>query len=122
MFEYENEYFKVLETSSDFQITSKVSGIKVGMGDMVDSYYREYKSLSVGTKAFYVFLKKDLMKHPNIFIEAYFPDDFEILDLQEELNFLRAEFAESEDAFNRSQEIEGRLQQLLSERMPTCQI
>ncbi len=77
-FVYENLKFKVVETSSDFQIESKKTGRVAGMGDMVDAYStNEGGQVVVGTEEFYQKLQDDLTRNQNDFMEAYFPEEIE---------------------------------------------
>ena len=119
MFEYENDHFKVYETFCDFRIMSKVSGKSASMGDMVGVYDYEdgntVTDIMVGTPQFYSLLLEDLKRHgANFWMEVYFPEDYAVIDLRDELSFLRDD-TQTEDTVNRILELEDQLHELVSE-------
>jgi hypothetical protein len=92
MFYFENENFKVTETFSGFEIESKISGIVAGLGDMVDVYLFNGNPVHVGTEKFNEMFRCDLVRNSADYINAFFPIDVEITDMQEELAMLLRDF------------------------------
>jgi len=81
MFAFENDQFEVYETSCDFQIRSKATGTNKGMGDMVDVFVLGSKTLRVGTPEFYRVFKNDLENYTSEYIDAYFPDERDVITI-----------------------------------------